>query len=103
MSQTDRRGSGSSAVAQPVAGSRPNSVGETRTVTTGKPAAAAKAVARVLEVNRPWLQKGLDAIWQWEFNPQERDWLCKRLEFFVASRRQAVCHSTETDVLEYLD
>ncbi len=49
------------------------------------------------------LQKGLDAIGQWESNPKEREWLNKRLEFFVASRRHDVSQTTVTEVLEYLD
>lgn len=97
MFQTDRRGSNSSAVNQTAAPPRLNSGSDRRAVVAGK------SPTRVSEINRPWLEKGLAAIAQWESNSQEREWLGKRLEFFVASRQQEVSQTTEADVLTYLD
>ena len=72
-------------------------------VPESKPATPGSATSRVLEFNRPWLDKGLQAIWQQETNQKEREWVCKRLEFFVGSRRDDVSHITEVQVFEYLD
>ena len=63
---------------------------------------SSSANSRVLEVNRPWLQKGIDAIGQCA-TPRERDWLARRLEYFVGTRRNDVSQLTEAEVLEYLD
>ena len=68
-----------------------------------KPATPGNAASRILEINRPPLDKGLHAIWQQETNHKEREWVCKRLEFFVGSRRDDVSHITEAQVFEYLD
>lgn len=97
MFQSHRKEPSSTALGQFAVPPRVNSGAESRGMATGQ------AASRVLEVNRPWLQKGLYAIAQWESNAQEREWLCKRLDFFVGSRRNDVSQTTENDVLLYLD
>lgn len=56
-----------------------------------------------LPVNREWLKKGLNAIGHLARNEREAEWLCRRLEFFVKTRRHDVRQTTETEVLDYLD
>ncbi len=103
MYQTKLSASVSTAAGQTAAKPRPNSGEENRAGGGIRAAVTGKSASRVLEVNRPWLEKGLQAIWQQETNLKEREWVGKRLEFFVAGRRQDVCHTTEAEVFEYLE
>jgi integrase-like protein len=56
-----------------------------------------------LEINRPWLEKGVEAIARMATNTREAEWLCRRLEFFVKTLRHDVRQTSETEVLNYLD
>lgn len=64
---------------------------ESRTVDAGLP------------VNHEWLEKGLAVIGRTARNAKDAEWLCRRLEFFVKTRRHDVRQTTEAEVLEYLD
>lgn len=56
-----------------------------------------------LPVNQEWLEKGLDVIGRMARNAKDAEWLCRRLEFFVKTRRKDVRQTTAAEVLEYLD
>ena len=104
MSQSDQRLAASTSNVRTEAQPQTNQVSASGGCVPGpKSASPGNTASRVLDVNRPWLDKGLQAIWQQETNHKEREWVCKRLEFFVGSRRDDVSHITEAQVFEYLD